>query len=778
MGAREFTMSDETMLHATAALLAKYGWTMFPAPAGEKKSYKSARFSNGVQWGKTRDPDEVRHDFERWRDADIGVPTGEDNGFLVVEGDIKDGIDGVANFKKLIEENGGSIDTLMARSPTGSTHWFFAWPKGCVIRNSTSAIAPNVDVRGEGGMVIVPPSSHKSGGTREWLNDAPIAPLPQWLLEKLLATSHRPASAARAPATRPSANVNEVLTATAVTPNEDEDWETFNTHGMAIFAACDGGDDGEDIFHVWSSKSAKYDPNDTAAKWQKFHSCPPNLITAKSVFFWADQACPKWRSLVRPREGTIEEQMKAVAEEALQLPPLALDDFFAYMPAHDYIFIPTRDHWPAASVNSQLPLVVDGDKTMKPSVWLAKYRAVAQKSWAPGLPMLIKDRIVNDGNWIDRKGTDTFNLYMPPTIELGDPTKAGPWIELVHKVYPDAADRIIDYFAHVKQKPEVKINHGKVLGGKPGIGKDTIIEPLRQAVGISNFSDVSPTKIMGRFKGFLKCTVLRISEVCDLGEATRYSFYETMKTVLATPPEMHHIDEKFTQEYYVVNCGGTVMTTNRGMDGIYLEADDRRHDVIWSEIESKDFEPGYWDKVWHWYQHERGFNHVAAFLATRDITAFDPKAPPPKTEMFWRIVGANRPPEDVELADAIDKLPNFDLDSGIEISRPLTNGSGEQPEPVNPPALTVDQIKSVPHLGSGLGAWLDDRKNNRSFPHRLDKCGYVAIRNPDRKDGCWLIGKKRQVVYARKDLLPVDQYKAAAALQKKIEKDAARYEYR
>ena len=240
MGAREFTMSDETMLQAAAALLAKYGWTIFPAPPGEKKSYKSASHSDGRKWGKTRDEAEIREDWQRWPHADIGVPTGEDNGFLVIEGDIKGGIDGVANFRKLMEDHGGSIGTLMALSPTGSTHWFFKYPEGAIIRNSTSAIAPNVDIRAEGGMVIVPPSYHKSGGTREWLNDAPIAPLPQWLLEKLLATSHRPASAARAPGTRPSANVNEVLTATAVTPNDDEDWETWNTHGLAIFAACDG----------------------------------------------------------------------------------------------------------------------------------------------------------------------------------------------------------------------------------------------------------------------------------------------------------------------------------------------------------------------------------------------------------------------------------------------------------------------------------------------------------------------------------------------------------
>ena len=34
---------------------------------------------------------------------------------------------------------------------------------------------------------------------------------------------------------------------------------------------------------------------------------------------------------------------------------VALDDFYAYMPGHSYIFVPTRELWPASSVNSRLP---------------------------------------------------------------------------------------------------------------------------------------------------------------------------------------------------------------------------------------------------------------------------------------------------------------------------------------------------------------------------------------------------------------------------------------
>ena len=46
-----------------------------------------------------------------------------------------------------------------------------------------------------------------------------------------------------------------------------------------------------------------------------------------------------------------------------------------------------------------------------------------------------------------------------------------------------------------------------------------------------------------------------------------------------------------------------------------------------------------------------------------------------------------------------------------------------------------------------------DRKNRRTIPHRLESCGYVPVRNPDRPaDGLWTVSGKRQAIYARKEL--------------------------
>jgi hypothetical protein len=57
-----------------------------------------------------------------------------------------------------------------------------------------------------------------------------------------------------------------------------------------------------------------------------------------------------------------------------------------------------------------------------------------------------------------------------------------------------------------------------------GIGKDTLLEPVKHAIGPWNFSEVSPQQTMGRFTGFLRSVILRISEARDLGDVNRYQF--------------------------------------------------------------------------------------------------------------------------------------------------------------------------------------------------------------------------------------------------------------
>lgn len=54
--------------------------------------------------------------------------------------------------------------------------------------------------------------------------------------------------------------------------------------------------------------------------------------------------------------------------------------------------------------------------------------------------------------------------------------------------------------------------------------------------------------------------------------------------------------------------------------------------------------------------HEGGAGHVAAYLAERDLSKFNPRALPKRTPAFFDIVDTGQVPEDAELADALDQL--------------------------------------------------------------------------------------------------------------------------
>jgi hypothetical protein len=175
--------NQRTLLAALA--YAAHGWAVFPVPPGTKRSYKSAERSDGRAWGMTRNAGEIRRDFTRWPDAGIGIPCGAVNGIIVIETDTKAGghaADGDPSLTQLEIKHGALPETLRAISPSGSVHRYFKHP-GIKIISSASELGAGIDVRGDGGMVIAPPTVRPGVGVYRWINRNPIAEPPAWLIE-------------------------------------------------------------------------------------------------------------------------------------------------------------------------------------------------------------------------------------------------------------------------------------------------------------------------------------------------------------------------------------------------------------------------------------------------------------------------------------------------------------------------------------------------------------------------------------------------------------------
>ena len=120
-----------------------------------------------------------------WDEADIanvGIATG--NGLLVLDIDAKNG--GLESLAQLEAQHGSLPITPTVATGGGGKHYYFRLPDGMTIGNR-AGLAPGIDVRGDGGYVVAPPSLHASGQFYEWTvpEETELAEPPDWLLVML-----------------------------------------------------------------------------------------------------------------------------------------------------------------------------------------------------------------------------------------------------------------------------------------------------------------------------------------------------------------------------------------------------------------------------------------------------------------------------------------------------------------------------------------------------------------------------------------------------------------
>jgi hypothetical protein len=140
----------------------------------------------------TTDEAQIRQWWTRWPQALIGVPCGKSSGFVVLDIDVKDAC---ANGYDTLDTLGKSIlpETPMCSTASGGRHVYFS-VIDIEIRNSIgrSGLGPGLDVRGEGGFVIVP----SPGSGYEWdpvcnFDTVPLVPAPAWLGHRTKNTTSR-----------------------------------------------------------------------------------------------------------------------------------------------------------------------------------------------------------------------------------------------------------------------------------------------------------------------------------------------------------------------------------------------------------------------------------------------------------------------------------------------------------------------------------------------------------------------------------------------------------
>ncbi|MGY1499809.1 bifunctional DNA primase/polymerase [Streptomyces sp. QTS52] len=179
---------------------AERGWAVLPLRPGDKRpALHGEDVCPGIgdcagghrKWEEraTIDPDRIRR---AWGDLpfNVGIATGP-SGLLVVDLDMPkrkcstDTPNGVTTFTALCERAGHAVPTTRTvRTAGGGVHLYFAAPPGARLGNTAGRLGKRIDTRGWGGYVVAP-GSITSAGAYAIVNDAPPAPLPDWLCAPL-----------------------------------------------------------------------------------------------------------------------------------------------------------------------------------------------------------------------------------------------------------------------------------------------------------------------------------------------------------------------------------------------------------------------------------------------------------------------------------------------------------------------------------------------------------------------------------------------------------------
>lgn len=163
-----------TGTHLDAALnYARRGWAVLPVGVDKKPLT-----THGLHDATTSEAI-IQRMWTRWPNALIAIATGRVSGVVVLDVDVRPNGSGFDSLDRL----GISIlpGAPTAHTPSRGMHFFFEAP-AYEVKNSASKIGPYLDVRGDGGYIIVPPGPGRSWDPIKNIDITPPPPMPEWLV--------------------------------------------------------------------------------------------------------------------------------------------------------------------------------------------------------------------------------------------------------------------------------------------------------------------------------------------------------------------------------------------------------------------------------------------------------------------------------------------------------------------------------------------------------------------------------------------------------------------
>jgi hypothetical protein len=226
-----------------------------------------------------------------------------------------------------------------------------------------------------------------------------------------------------------------------------------------------------------------------------------------------------------------------------------------------------------------------------------------------------------------------------PAVNASVDADISMWLNHCQELVPEQAElnHIFDVMAFKVQNPRIKVNHAILHAGDEGSGKDTFWAPFIWAVcgdHLKNRGIMDNNSVNSQWGYQLESEILIINELKEPDAATRRQLANQLKPIIAAPPEMLPINRKGLHPYQMANRLFVLAFSNDPVP-ISLATQDRRWFCVWSTAPRMNSDRA--RKIWEWYR-AGGFAAIAAWFMARDVSRFNPSAPPAMTEFKANLI--------------------------------------------------------------------------------------------------------------------------------------------
>lgn len=238
----------------------------------------------------------------------------------------------------------------------------------------------------------------------------------------------------------------------------------------------------------------------------------------------------------------------------------------------------------------------------------------------------------------DPKGVDCFNKWRPIVRWEGGGPQAQVFVDHVHELFGEEADRFLDWLAHIEQQPGVLPHTAWLhIADKTGTGRNWISSVLARVWAgyvASNFDLVG--MLESGFNDRLECKLLAQVDEIREGGREMWAHHEKLKSALN--PEFREINPKYGRKHVEHNVCRWLIFSNSIL-AIPLTDSDRRVEVVHYRGQPKTAD--YYARLYALLDDRQFINAVGIWLRERDIHGFNPGARAKHTAARAALIRAN-----------------------------------------------------------------------------------------------------------------------------------------